>query len=248
MHEHEVIFSIARDAAWAPGVASPEQWAAWARAPRRFEPGDEPRVAAMPAMLRRRAGLFGRMALEVGYGCLGKETGVPVVFCSRHGEVGRALDLLDDLACGEPLSPTSFGLSVHNASAGLFSIARADRANHVALAGGPATLEHAVIEACGLLADGAPAVLVVACDVPLPSLLSHFEDCEEQPFAFAWLLVPAGEEPMRLGWRAEAAPAAPPGEAPRMPGALEVLRFHLAGDPALVRHAAGQRWSWSRHA
>jgi hypothetical protein len=121
----------------------------------------------------------------------------------------------------------------------------------VALAGGPATLEYAVIEACGLLADGAPMVLLVACDEPLPELLSEFEDCDEQPFAFAWAMVPAGEQPLRLSWRAEAAPHAPPrtpGAPPRTPGALEVLRFQLKGGAPLVRHAAERRWTWSRDA
>jgi len=244
MSENEVVFTIARHAAWAPGLASPERWAEWTREPWYLAPGEEPKVAAMPALLRRRAGLLGRMALEVAYDCLGQERDVPTVFCSRHGEVARAVELLNDLARGEPLSPTAFGLAVHNASAGLFSIARADRANHVALAAGPATLEHAVIEACGLLADGASRVLLVACDLPLPGVLSGFEDCAEQAFAFAWLMVPAAEHPVRLGWRTEAAPAA----AARMPGALEVLRFQLAGAPSLVRHALDRRWHWSRHA
>jgi len=249
MFENEVVFSIARHAAWAPGVTSSEQWGAWAREPWLLTVGEEPKVAAMPALLRRRAGLLGRMALEVAYGCLGQEADVPTVFCSRHGEVARALDLLGELARGEPLSPTSFGLAVHNASAGLFSIARADRANHVALAAGPATLEHAVIEACGLLADGAPMVLLVACDAPLPDLVSHFEDCDEQPFAFAWAMVPAGEHPVRLSWRAQASPANTPSlSGARMPGALDVLRFQLGSEASLVRQAADRSWTWSRHA
>ena len=247
----EVIFSIARHAAWAPGATSAEQWDAWAREPWVLAGAEEPKVSAMPAMLRRRAGFLGRMALEVAYQCIGKQDGekddVPVVFCSRHGEVARAVALLDDLARGEPLSPTAFGLAVHNASAGLFSIARANRANHVALAGGPATLEYAVIEACGMLADGAPMVLLVACDEPLPELLSGFEDCDEQPFAFAWAIVPAGERPLRLSWRAEDTPQAP-ARTPGAPGALEVLRFQLNGEAPLVRHAAERRWTWSRDA
>ena len=200
-------------------------------------------------MLRRRAGSLGKMALEVAYACLGERLDVPAVFCSRHGEVTRAIDLLDELVRGEPLSPTGFGLAVHNASAGLLSIARADRANHVALAAGAASIEHGVIEACALLADGAPMVLLVAYDAPLPPLLSHFEDCAEQPFAFAWAMVPAaagGEHTLRLAWRADSAPAAAAPDA--MPGGLEVLRFQLSGDACMERSAEARRWTWSRDA
>jgi hypothetical protein len=160
------------------------------------------------------------------------------------------LGLLGDLARGEPLSPTSFGLAVHNASAGLFSIARADRANHIALAAGPSTIEHAVIEACGLLADGAPMVLLVACDEPLPALLSAFEDCREQPYAFAWAMVAPGENAMRLAWTTQAADA--DAVLPDTPGGLDVLRFQL-GQGAPLERSAGRgdttmRWTWSRDA
>ena len=245
MYENEVIFSIARQAAWSPGVTTHEGWVAWSRAPRRLTPGEEPKVAAMPPMLRRRAGLLGRMALEVAYGCIGQDRNVPTVFCSRHGEVVRSVELLRDLARGEPLSPTAFGLAVHNASAGLFSIARTDCANHVALAAGAATFEHAVIEACSQLADGAPMVLIVACDMALPEPFAGFQDCDEQPFAFAWAIVPAqaGVPALRLTWHeTDSADAS----VPRMPGGLDVLRFQLSDDRLLVREAAGKRWSWRR--
>ena len=255
MSTHEVVFSIARHAAWAPGVTSSEAWAAWADAPWSIAMGEEPKVAAMPAMLRRRAGFLGRMALEVAYECMDGQADVPyecmdgqadvpTVFCSRHGEVARSIELLSDLARGEPLSPTAFGLAVHNASAGLFSIARADRANHVALAGGTATVEHAVIEASGMLADGAPSVLLVACDAPLPELFAGFEDCHEQPWAFAWLMTAAGADPLRLSWQG----GARMDDATRTPGGLDVLRFQLGAANALVRHAGAMRWTWSRNA
>lgn len=252
MSESEVVFSIARHVAWAPGLSSSQRWAQWAREPWPLVPGEEPKVAAMPAMLRRRAGVLGRMALEVAYECLDGRREVPTVFCSRHGEVARAVDLLGELARGEPLSPTAFGLAVHNASAGLFSIARADRANHVALAAGASTIEHAVIEACGQLADGAPMVLLVACDTVLPATLRQFEDCDEQPFAFAWAMVPAGAGPdtLRLSWRARSGPAAAAaGAAPsRMPGGLALLRFQHGAQARLEREADGKCWTWSRHA
>lgn len=239
-------FSISAHSAWAPGIATPGQWLEWAQAPYRIGEGADPAVRAMPAMLRRRAGFLGKMALEVAYACLDGRTGVPTVFCSRHGEVSRAVDLLGALAQGEALSPTAFGLAVHNASAGLFSIARADRANHIALAGAGATIEHGVVEACGLLADGAQQVLLVAYDCPLPQPLAQFEDCDEQPYAWAWLMERAGADAICLGLDGAEGVAAPaPGA---MPAGLGVLQFHLSG-AARHEHVSGaQRWTWTRDA
>jgi hypothetical protein len=241
-----VSFSIASHTAWAPGITDAGAWAQWASAPHAIDSTDEAPVKQMVPMLRRRAGALGKMALEVAYACLDGRADVPTVFCSRHGDVARAIDLLGELAKAEPLSPTSFGLAVHNASAGLFSIARSDRANHIALAAGSSSVEHAVIEACGLLADGAPAVLLVVYDCPLPAALSQFEDCKEQSFAWAWLMTPAAAAAIHLDWSADdmADTSAPDA----MPGALDVLRFHLAGDAQLVRRADRRRWMWRRHA
>jgi hypothetical protein len=250
MRASGVQFSIASHAAWAPGLATPEAWAGWAAAPfdicDGFDPPVEPPVRQMPPMLRRRAGFLGKMALEVAYQCLDGRHDVPTVFCSRHGEVARAVDLLTDLANGVPLSPTGFGLAVHNASAGLFSIARGDRANHIALSAGSATVEHAVIEACGLLADGAPMVMLAAYDAGLPPPLAQFEDCAEQPHAWAWLMVPAAERPIRLTWHGALAEAQAP--RPSLPGSLDVLRFQIKGEAQMERSAAGRHWTWSRGA
>jgi hypothetical protein len=253
-----VSFSIASHAAWAPGVATQAAWAAWAQAPFAIDAIDEPLVSAMPAMLRRRAGFLGKMALEVAYRCLDGRVDVPTVFCSRHGEATRAVQLLGDLAQQLPVSPTGFAMAVHNASAGLFSIARSDSANHVALAAGASSVEHAVIEACGLLADGAPMVLLVSYDCCLPPVFAHFADCAEQPHAWAWLMVPAAADPIGLQWSA-ASIAAAPGAAPdilpdavsgaapdAMPASLQVLRFQLSGQRELERVAGMQRWRWRR--
>ena len=244
MQASGVSFSVAAHAAWAPGASTADAWREWAGAPFALAEGAEHGVRQMPAMLRRRAGFLGKMALEAAYQCLGERRELPCVFVSRHGEVARAVDLLGELAQDIPLSPTGFGLAVHNASAGLFSIARADRANHIALAAGDSSTEHGVIEACGLLADGAPLVLLVVYDAPLPAVFSGFAEGEEQPHAWAWLMAPAQGEAIRL----ECLPAAEPGPAAILPASLEVLRFFLNGDAALERVSGAQRWRWTRHA
>jgi hypothetical protein len=263
MRTNGVSFSIASHAAWAPGVTTEPAWAEWARAPLLIGEGDEPSVSMMPAMLRRRAGALGKMALEVAYRCLDGRLDVPTVFCSRHGEAARAVLLLADLAEQLPVSPTGFGLAVHNASAGLFSIARKDQANHIALAAGSSTVEHAVIEACGLLADGAEMVLLVAYDGGMPPVFAHFRDCAEQPHAWAWLMVAAGADAVHLHWSAaDSAPCsthhaiegkndgidAIEGIDPidAMPASLQVLRFQLGNQPVLERVSGMQRWRWTR--
>ena len=241
-----VSFSIASDAAWAPGVETHDEWLAWADSISTIAGSAEPPVRAMAPMLRRRAGFLGKMALQVAYDCLGDRTDVPMVFCSRHGEVARSVELLADLAQDTPLSPASFGLSVHNASCGLFTIARSDRSNASALAAGHSTIEHAVIEACGLLADGEPAVLLVAYDTVLPSLYSSFQDCDEQPHAWAWLMQAPASDVLSLHW--SAADSADSPAAGSRPAGLEVLRFHLRKDSELTRTCENRRWHWSRNA
>jgi hypothetical protein len=239
-------FSVAASAAWAPQVETKDAWLAWASGNRVIAGRSTPSVRAMPPILRRRAGLLGKMALEVAYQCLGTRTDIPTVFSSRHGEAARSADLLLDLAKGAPLSPTSFSLSVHNAAGGLFSIARGDRAPNMALAAGTSSVEHAVIEACGLISEGAPAVLLVVYDCPLPPLYSDFEDCDEQPYAWAWLMEPAADEVLSLRWEA-GSEVRPPYRTKRMPAGLEVLRFYLRKDLALERVCNKRRWLWSRH-
>lgn len=240
-----VSFSVASHAAWAPRVENEDEWLAWAQGRREISGSEPPPVAAMSPMLRRRAGFLGKMALEVAYRCLGDAVNVPSIFSSRHGEASRSVDLLLNLAKGEPLSPASFSLSVHNASCGLFSIARDDHAASGALAAGRSTVEHAVIEACGLLAEGERAVLLVVYDCPLPGLYSSFADCREQPYAWAWLMQPPADEVLSLAWSAAREDGAAQTET--LPHGLEVLRFYLRKDRLLRRLDDKRQWLWSRH-
>jgi hypothetical protein len=253
MPSNQVRFSVAAHAAWAPGLSTHESWLAWAKSPFLIQGSEQAPVLSMPAMLRRRAGFLGKMALEAAYHCVDGRSQIPAVFCSRHGDVARALELLGNVVDNTPLSPTNFGLAVHNANAGLFSIARQDQANQCALAAGQSTIEHGVIEACSLLADGAEQVLLVAYDTSLPGVFESYRDCAEQPHAWAWLMVPAAESPLQLSWTAaqggfDAALEAEPEDVTVMPGSLAVWQFYLNQTDVLERVAERRRWRWSQHA
>ncbi len=251
----DVSFSVASHAAWAPGLHTAAAWLGWAHGRADIHAGAaDPKVAKMPPMLRRRASATGKMALETAYACLPEQavlSDLPVIFASRHGECARSVELLQELAQHAPLSPTSFSLSVHNANGGLWSIARGDRSNNIAIAAGSSTVEHALIEACGLLADGAPQVLLVMADHSPPEVFAAYADCAEQSFAWAWLLqadagTGAGER-FSLSWTAEDSGSAPAADI-AAPGGLDILRFFLRRDAELARVASGRRWCWSRHA
>ncbi|MDB5854508.1 MAG: 3-oxoacyl-ACP synthase [Herminiimonas sp.] len=244
-----VRFSIVSHAAWAPGLETEDAWRAWSRSHASLpECGVEPPLAALPPMQRRRLGLLGKMVFEVAFTCLNGRTGVPIVFCSRHGEVGRSVNLLRGLSAGEPLSPTSFALSVHNGIAGLLSIAHGDTANHVAVAGGLSSVEHAVIEACGLLADGEPAVLLIVYDCPLPPEYAPFKEPNEAAFAWAWLMEPAGDDAFGLTWLPLPLQPREPDRENISCGGLDAFRFFMGDQPRMTREAGANAWEWSRRA
>ncbi len=239
-------FHVKHWAAWAPGLTTPEAWTAWASAP--FAPTglDVPSLSDVPAMARRRIERLGRLAYHVASSCQGERKGMPAVFASRHGDVARSVELLSTLAAGETLSPTSFGLSVHNAIGGQYSITRQDPSNVVSIAGGPTTAEAAVVEAFGLLRDGNPEVLLVVYDVSLPSAYAQYADEPAADFAWAMRLsLPEGPGPA-LGLSLEPASRSQRGNA-ALPHGLDVLRFFLDPTAELVAPAAGGSWVWTHH-
>ena len=240
-------FSVVDWSAWAPGLTSKEQWQAWAQAPALPQGDDTPALAEVPAMQRRRIERLGRMAIQAACWCEQPDDvgQVPLVFASRHGDVARSMELLDSLCADHGMSPTAFGLSVHNAVAALYSIARGQRGNYLALAGGRGTVEAACVEAFGLLADGAPEVRVIAYESPLPAVYAGFADEPDPFFAWCWRLARADAPGTRLslGW-GRGGQDSPPGA---LPHSLDALCFLLSGEPALRFQADGQQWSWQRH-
>ena len=239
-----VRFSVEGWAAWAPGLGDQASWSAWLSDPRTLTGDDVPELAEMAPMARRRLDRLGRAALQVAYWVAPKTTGAPLVFASRYGDIARSVALLGDLARGEPLSPSSFSTSVHNAIAAMFSIARQDRTAYTAVAAGEETVEAAIVEALGYLTEGATEVVVVSYDESLPSPFDAFSSEGEFTRAWACRLVAAPDDGLSLTPMLTAAPA---GNAD-LPADLAALRF-LTTDAAEYRNTVGARtWQWQRHA
>jgi hypothetical protein len=258
-------FILLEWSAYADGLTRHDDWLRWAKGfPQLPRPLVEavPPLTEMPAMMRRRVDRLGRLACQVAYWCQAPG-GAPMVFASRYGDATRSLALLGDLVRGQPLSPAGFGLSVHNAVSALYSIAQGHTGNTVVVAGGRASVAAALTEAAALLADGAPEVLVVYYEAPLPDSYAEFEDEPACEYAWAWRVA----SPAASGQ--DAAPALAlelcEGETEGMddagtagwPAGLAVLRHLLrstdreettASAPLLRHDRAGARWRWSAHA
>ena len=230
-------FSVDKWAAWGPGLADQTAWQRWLAHPTPITANDKPLLDEMPAMMRRRVEQLGRAALQAAYWCQGAQGGEPVIFASRYGDIRRSVDLLQSLARQESLSPTSFSLSVHNAIGALYSIARGDTSNYIALAAGEATTPMAFMEALGLLVDGAPSVLLVVYDEPLPLVYSQYATHEDFPRAWACRISRADGQGISLRRADTATPT-------ELPPDLAVLRF-LTSEQAALQQGD---WVWSRHA
>ncbi|CAP44724.1 beta-ketoacyl synthase chain length factor [Bordetella petrii] len=236
-------FSIEKWEAWAPGLITDIHWREWACSPYCPYPAETeelPSTHFLPAMQRRRLSPLARMVFGCAWPLAENLAPMPVVFASRHGETTRSFRLLRDLAAGEPLSPTAFGLSVHNAILGQWSIVRKETEETIALAGDTDMLEHAVQEACMLLHAGSPRVLlVVAEERPPPAYLAWIDDA---PFSYVVALRLSAGNDWQLG-------IAPAGQAPcssAWPHPLNLLRNLINGTPSWSHAGPTRHWQWRR--
>lgn len=124
-------------------------------------------LASVPKMLKRRLSPLAKIAFCAANQCIDEHMIMPMVFSSSHGELAKSFAMMEMLEAGEEISPTAFSLSVHNAIAGLFSMAWQNKLQCTVVAAGEEGLAAAFIEALGLLQEGAEQVLLVFYDEPL---------------------------------------------------------------------------------
>lgn len=194
-------------------------------------------------MQRRRLGFLARLVIGCAWPLAQGRAPMPLVYCSHHGETSRTLKLLTSLAAHEPLSPTAFGLSVHNAIPGLWSILRQEHTETVALAVQGDGLEHAFLEAALLLAQGAEGVLVVAAEEAAPAPYAPWMNDVAFPYAAAFL-VTAGQQT-----QLSRVPDDTELPALRWPHALDLVRHLILGSPRWHHPGnQGQQWRWQQAA
>jgi hypothetical protein len=152
-------------------------------------------LASVPKMLKRRLSPLAKIVFCAANQCIGEHINVPAVFSSSHGELAKSFSMMEMLEAGEEISPTAFSLSVHNAIAGLFSIAWKNQLQSTMVASGEEGLAAAFIEALGLLQEGAEQVLLVFYDEPLVDFYPSepFKLATDESRALALRIAKSGE-------------------------------------------------------
>ncbi len=237
---------VRRWAAWAPECPDAAAWETWATAPRAIGTDGHPDARFLPPMLRRRCTPLTRMMLTAAFGCCDERERAEVrtVFASRHGSINDSIALLEALVRGERISPAKFSHTVHNAQAGLFSIAAGNRQASSSLSARADTFGSAYLEALTHL-DREPTrpVLLVVGDVPLDATFAPLVQEAVAGYALALLLTHNGEgEEIAL----EIGEATTPPAHPPWPDAIEFLRWLLAKEATLTLRSGRCTWSWSR--
>lgn len=147
------------------------------------------------AAQRRRLSSYAKMVLGCAYQShLLLQSGdiksaLPTIFSTRHGDIHKTTSLLTDLAASEPLSPTAFSLSVHNAVAGMFTIFTENIEASNTISAGRETLLMALVDGYARLKSGlCSQVLIVHCDEALPEAYVPYKDEQQIDHALAFVM------------------------------------------------------------
>ena len=108
---------------------------------------------------------------------------LPIVFSSTLGEINRCFNMLLNLQDSYLLSPTSFSMSVLNATPALLAIATKNNAEISAISANP-SLEYGIINAYTKLKDSAnhiDEVLVLSYYEGLCEMYNHYKENQNNP-------------------------------------------------------------------
>jgi hypothetical protein len=233
-----------------PGLETREDWRLWSRGIRDRPTETRLPTTTLPPMLRRRISAIGQMAFQACYG-LSEQRTARFIFCSRHGEFDRTLRILRSLIAKEPVSPADFSLSVHNALAGLLSIAWANTAGHTVIAAGADSFAYGLLEGVASLeASSDDRVMVVYFDDQLPHPYDEVAGSDDTCVALALLLAPPRQNrddlAIGLGPRDRTGHPQSASAPSATAQALDFIRFMLSDQREKTSIGDRNQWRWQR--
>lgn len=182
---------IEKCSAWCGNLRTNQQWQQWATDNFSYQNEDDlPPLKEIPAMQRRRLSRFAKLTMQCVLDVLSDEDcDLPCVFSSRHGDLHKTSKLIEDVANKNDLSPTHFGLSVHNAVAGLYSIFSSNKQPMTATSAGEDSLLMALVDGYAKLeSQQLDKILVVYTDEVVPDKYSQYVADVEKTMSVALIL------------------------------------------------------------
>ncbi len=159
------------------------RWGAIVSADTAVQFGEAEEAGCIPAGQRRRLPAFTRDILRCALPLMRDAPGRHIVLSSPHGDMISTTTLLTDITRRDPLSPSLFGLSVHNAPIGALSLMLEGPGDQTALAGDAATLSAGLTEAYARLATAEAAeVLLIHADEKLPDIYAGLDEASAGVF------------------------------------------------------------------
>jgi hypothetical protein len=162
--------------------------------PYHSEPTMIPPATSLPAAERRRTGRVVNLALAVGFEAIAATdtdpTKLRTVFASSGADSSNCHEICQTLASADrQLSPTRFHNSVHNVTAGYWSIATRDMAASTVICAYDASFAAGLIEALTQVVTARADVLLIAYDMEYPKPLREKRPITDS-FAVALLFRP----------------------------------------------------------
>ena len=155
----------------------------------------------IPPMQRRRMSHLSKLAVQTSLMVTQDHQIDYGVFSSRHGELFRSAQLIQNILQGEDASPMAFSQSVHNTASGLFTIIGKRTIPVTSISATADSFHNALIEACAYIENNPSSkVLVVDFDEPLPELYQQYATMDFPRYVLG-LIISAGDEYQITGER-----------------------------------------------
>ena len=226
MKTNPQLISVENWFAWAPGLVSKEDWRAWSMQPSVPNGADKIDAKTIPPMLKRRCSHLSKMALEVSNNAMADRSIDYAVFCSQHGEINSTVKLLKEISDQAILSPTNFSQSVHNTSAGLFSVIHKLQQNMSSIAAGDQTFLMGMIEGLAWLKlNPEKTILLTMFDEVLPREYQSLKVPSNYTYAVSLILSGKQLDSPGFSWSVDTLNQ--DDEVKQLPQALEFLSWFL---------------------
>lgn len=228
--------------ALAPGLETPALWREWAKQPQ-FEHSEVsvPKLEFVPAMQRRRLSPYARMCCHTLHQ-LTERNDIEVVFATRCGDLVKTDQLIEDAVSATPLSPAQFGLSVHNAVAGQYSIFTNNKHPSTTISAGQDTFHLAIIDAKARLSQSEDDEIAVVCtDSIPPEKYLPFMGEQQINHSVALLLSKTEGRQVELS---QIPNSAQPDSQTALPQALQFLAWYYSNAEQVEIASDRQCWRW----